>query len=174
MPAPHPFRRTLERLLSTLALLLGSALPFALAWVLIASTDEDATPPANPLDRIPNYSGPLEETLDISAGETVQTAYTYRGTVRLIVEGVWEESAGMCDALYCFSAAGAAQWRPVLVVGGLALADVAGWDAETRPQPDPHEHTYTALMNLGGRWRALRLQNTAEAGTWRVTVLQVE
>ena len=173
MPAPSPFRRALERTLGTLALLVGSALPFALAWVLVASTNEDTTP-QNPLERIPDYSGPLEETLSVPAGDAVQTAYTYRGTVRLIVEGAWETPAGVCDALYCFPANGAPQWQPALAVDGQTLAEAAGWDAESRPPPDPREHTYTALYAVGERWRVLRLQNAVEVGALRVTVLQVE
>ncbi len=171
MPAASPFRRALERTLGTLALLVGSALPFALAWVLVASTNEEAAP-QNPLERIPNYSGPLEETLSVPAGDAVQTAYTYRGTVRLIVEGQWGEGAALCDALYCFSPNSAARWRPSLRVDGAALEEVAMWDGQTPPAPDPREHTYTALYGVGERWRALRLQNTAEAGALRVTVLQ--
>ncbi len=57
MAAFFTFCRTLERTLGTLALPVGSALPFALAWILIASTDDDATP-QNPLERIPDYGGP--------------------------------------------------------------------------------------------------------------------
>ena len=173
MRASRSFRRTLERTLGTLALLLGSALPFALAWVLIASTNDDTTP-QNPLDRIPDYSGPLQETLSVPAGATVQTAYSYRGTVRLIVEGAWEGTAGTCDALYCFAPDGSPRWQPTLTVDGQALADVAGWDTANRPLPDPREHTYTALYAVGERWRALTLQNVAEGGALRVDVLQVE
>ena len=173
MRAPRSFRRTLERTLGTLALVIGSALPFALAWVLIASTDDDTTP-QNPLDRIPDYSGPLQETLSVPAGATVQTTYSYYGTVRLIVEGTWESAAGTHDALYGFPSNGSPRWQPALTIDGQALADVAGWDTANRPPPDPHEHTYTALYAVGKRWRALKLQNVAEAGTLRVTVLQVE
>ncbi len=168
-----PHHRTLERTLSTLALLIGSALPIVLSWILIDSTNDNAAK-QNLLNRVPDYGDLSEDPLDVPAGATTHTAYSYHGTIRLIVEGAWETNGGLCDALYCFPPSGDAWWQPALALDGQALAEAAGWDATNRPPPDPQEHTYTALYNVGTRWRPLTLRNIARTGTLRVTVLQVE
>jgi hypothetical protein len=166
----------LRRAANTLALLVGSALPVIIAVVLVASTNDGG----NPLDRIPEYSDPLVETLSVPlvSGEPVQTQYRYYGRVRLVFEGSGTLADGATvDSFYRFGApiADAPALAPVLAVDGTPALDALGLSAGPPAYAD--DHLYSAIYDLGGDYRHLRFSvingGPGSSGAFTVTVVQL-
>jgi hypothetical protein len=85
---PKPERSSQDALhhtLMTLLLVLGSAAPVAIAFFLVASTNDE-----NPLDKIPDYETLPSETLAVpfDRSEPTYTEFEYWDKVRLVIEGV--------------------------------------------------------------------------------------
>ncbi len=169
---PNPWQRAA----STLALLIGSALPVIIAIVLVASTNEGD----NPLSRIPDYDDPLVETLSLSleSNELVQTQYRYYGRVRLVFEGsgFLADGAGI-DAFYRFDPAGTD--APALT-STLAIDDTPALEAlnlSAEPPAYADDHLYSAIYDLRGEYRRLRFSaltgGPGSSGVFTITVVQL-
>lgn len=169
-------QEALRRAASTLMLLIGSALPVIIAVMLVASTNDDG----NPLDRIPDYSDPLVETLSVplDSGEPVQTQYRYFGRVRLVFEGNGTLADGATvDSFYRFdeTVADTPALTSVLAVDGTPALDALGLSAEPPAYAD--DHLYSAIYDLGGDYRRLRFGvingGPGSSGAFTVTVVQL-
>ncbi|GAB4428668.1 MAG: hypothetical protein Kow00106_23940 [Anaerolineae bacterium] len=172
-------RRTSDALrhaASTLALLIGSALPVIIAIVLVASTNEGN----NPLDRIPEYSDPLVETLSVPLGsnEPVQTQYRYYGRVRLVFEGSGSLADGaVIDVFYRLDQAGtgAPALTSTLAIDGTPALEALGLRAEPPAYAD--DHLYSAIYDLGGDYRRLQFtvipDGLGGSGAFTITVVQL-
>lgn len=171
----------IRRTLPTLVLLIGAALPVAIAFFLVAASDDGD----NPLDRIPEYEDPIQETvtLPFRPGETVRTAFRYRDSVRLVIEGTATGETGPIDAFYRIAgAAGTAPDQPVrapsaLAVNGEPLLAALGLTAD--PPPFAPDHVYTGLYDAGASLRYLmfRVSNDVSpesSGQFTITVIQLK
>ncbi len=168
----HPWQRAA----STLALLIGSALPVLIAMVLVASTNDGS----NPLDRIPDYGDPLVETLSLplESSEPVQTQYRYYGRVRLVFEGsgALADGAGI-DAFYRFdqTGTGAPALTPALAIDGMSALEALNLSAEPPAYAD--DHLYSAVYDLRGDYRRLRFNaltgGPGSNGAFTITVVQL-
>lgn len=160
-----------------MAVAIGSLLPFIIAWLLITSTNDD-----NPLDAIPDYGGPLQETVTLSEYQftAARTTYEYRNTVRLIIEGTLTlDSGAVSDSFFTFADAdGSPLEAPVpndwaLTVDGEPFTTALDLDAISYDR----EHVYTGLYEVGGRWQRLSFGTTPSdpgSGDLRITVIQVK
>lgn len=168
----------LERALTALLMLVGSALPFIIAWVLVASTEPED---GNPINRLPDYGDALEETLQVPLGAagTLRTQYEYRGPVRLILEGTAQAADGATrDAFYLFTAPdGTPLVVPRLAPTGLVLDGqpilAALGLAQSPPRYDP-DHFYSMIYESGADWRRIAwgAQAGSGSGVLSVTVVQ--
>lgn len=171
----------LERTAKTMLMVLGSALPFIIAWILIASTNED-----NPLDRIPDYDAPIQETLvlPLDRAATVETAYDYRGNVRVVIEGTATGTDGARrDAFYRFTDA---DGMPLETAQSQdSLFTIAGEPARAALElsgnmpPYSGDHTYTGVYPAGRNWTHITFGTAGDAadiasGELRITVVQIE
>lgn len=167
----------LKRAALAMLMVLGSALPFIIAWALIASTNDE-----NPLDNVPNYSDPLHETLNIAPDRmtAARTQYEYRQQVRLIFEGTLTGDDGaQSDAFFTFAAA---EGTPLDAPRPTTWAIVAADQALTAAGSDDalvydKEHVYTLVIDLGSRWQRILFDFAPEIsgnGDLRVTVIQLE
>ena len=170
----------LQRTLITLALIIGSALPVMIAFVLVASTNDGG----NPLDRIPDYGDPMTETLTVPLDrvETVETEYRYYGRVRIVVEGSGTlAGVGTLDALYLFAAAdGTPLSAPQLSANGLAIDGAPALDAlklAAEPPDYAGDHLYSAIYDLGRDYRRVRFGiaggGPGGVGALTVTIVQL-
>jgi len=168
----HPWQRAA----STLALLIGSALPVIIAIVLVASTNDQG----NPLDRIPDYGDPLVETLSLplESGEPVQTQYRYYGRVRLVFEGSGSLADGTgVDAFYRFDQAGtgASVLASALAIDGVPALEALNLSAEPPAYAD--DHLYSAIYDLRDEYRRLRFSvltgGPGSSGAFTITVVQL-
>ncbi len=165
----------------TMLLAVGSALPFMIALVLIASTND-----GNPLDRIPDYEDPINETLvlPLERGATVQTELEYRGAVRVIVEGTATLAGGARrDAFYKFAGADGAplaapqhQDSLFTIAGQPALAAL---ELPVTPPDYARDHVYTGVYHAGDAWTRITFGAATGAadvtgGTLRITVVQID
>lgn len=165
----------------TMLLALGSALPFIIAWVLIASTNDD-----NPLNRIPDYDDPITETLALPLGgdAAVATEFEYRGDVRVIVEGTATLTGeARRDAFYAFTGTDGAplaapQRRDSLftIAGEPALAALG---LSATPPDYTDDHIYTGLYHAGRDWTHITFGTApgtpdVTGGTLQITVVQIE
>lgn len=170
-------REALRRTVSTLALIIGSALPAIIAFVLVASTNDGD----NPLDRVPNYDDPLMETLTLplNSAEPVRTAYRYYGRVRLVFEGSGTLPNGQrVDAFYHYGA-GEASSTPVLTslltVDGSPALEALG--LSTEPPEYASDHLYSAVYDLRDAYRRLQFSvgggGPGSQGVFSITVVQL-
>ena len=167
----------LERIVFAMLMVIGSALPFVIAWVLIASTNDE-----NPLDRVPDYGQRVQETLSVAPERMTRarTAYEYRGAVRVIIEGTLTFGSGAAaDAFYTLPASGDAAARTphtwTLTVDGAPILAALGMDA---PPAYDKDHVYTGVLDLGADWTRpafdLAPADRAAGGDLRVTLIQLE
>ncbi|MCZ7539255.1 MAG: hypothetical protein M5U29_04920 [Anaerolineae bacterium] len=177
---PRQPQTPLQRTLITLALIIGSALPVMIAFVLIMSTNDGD----NPLDRIPDYSDPLAETLTVpfDRAEPLETEYRYYGQVRIVVEGSGMlAGVGTLDALYVFAGEdGTPLGPPQLTASGLAIDGAPALDAlglAAEPPDYADDHLYSAIYDLGGDYRRVRFGvaggGSSGAGALTVTIVQL-
>lgn len=169
-------QEALRRTVSTLALIIGSALPAIIAFVLVASTNDSE----NPLDRVPNYDDPLIETLTLplDSPEPVRTAYRYYGRVRLVFEGSGILPDGQSvDAFYRYEV-GDASSAPVLtallMVDGSPALEALGLSSE--PPEYASDHLYSAVYDLRDAYRRLQFSvggGPGSQGAFSVTVVQI-
>lgn len=169
----------LQRTLTTLALIIGSALPVMIAFVLVASSNDDG----NPLDRIPDYGDPMIETLSVPFDRAgpVETEFRYYGQVRIVVEGSGIlTGAGTLDALYLFASEdGTPLGTPQLVAGGLVIDGAPALDALSLAAEPPDyagDHLYSAIYDLGSDYRRVRFSvaGSGSGGTGALTVTIVQ
>ncbi len=176
----HKPQTPLQRTLTTLALLIGSALPVMIALVLIVSTNEGD----NPLDRIPDYRDPLAETLTVPFDRAgpVETEFRYYGQVRIVVEGSGTlAGVGTLDALYVFAGEdGTPLDLPQLTASGLAIDGAPALDAlklVAEPPDYAGDHLYSAIYDLGDDYRSVRFSvaggRPGGAGALTVTIVQL-
>ena len=177
----HKPQTALQRTLTTLALIVGSALPVMIAFVLVASTNDGG----NPLDRIPDYGDPMIETLAVpfDRAEPVETEFRYYGRVRIVVEGSGTlAGAGTLDALYLFASEGGTPLSPPqLVADGLAIDGAPALDAlnlAAEPPDYASDHLYSALYDLRGDHQRVRFSvvggGSGGAGALTVTIVQLQ
>ncbi len=181
MTRQNDSQNPLERAVSFLLLSIGSALPFLIAWFLIASTNDE-----NPLDKIPDYEAPQEETLTVPFNrETpLRTQFRYRGAVRLVIEGTGQTAGSAYnDAFYVYTGAdGTPLETPQLAASGLMIngkAALAALDLEDEPLPYNADHFYTAVYDVGFELHTITFQiNDAtpadNTGTYAITVIDIE
>jgi hypothetical protein len=172
---------SLERTVSFMLLAIGSALPFIIAWVLIASTNDE-----NPLDNIPDYEAPQEETLTIpfDRDTPVRTTFRYRGNVRLLIEGTGQAAGtAYTDAFYAYANAdGTPLETPQLADSGLVIngtAALAALELADKPLPYNADHFYTAVYDVGFELHTITFQ-VADAtpedntGAYTITVIDID
>ncbi len=160
-------------MMMTMLMVIGSALPFLIAWALIASTNDE-----NPLDRIPDYDKPLQETVNVSPDRITpaRTLYEYRWDVRLIFEGTLALPDGaQADAFYIYTDAdGHALDTPQPHAWALTFNEAA---PDALPEYD-REHAYTLVYPVGRDWTRITFAfsgpKLAAGGELRVTVIQIE
>lgn len=176
---PRQPQTPLQRTLITLALLVGSALPVMIAFVLVTSTNDDG----NPLDRIPDYGDPLVEslTMPFDRAEPIETEYRYYGRVRIVVEGSGAlPGVGRLDALYLFAGEDGAPLDPLqLTARGLTIDGALALDAlklAVEPPDYAGDHLYSALYDLGKDYRRVRfgVSGAGPGGTGVLTVTIVQ
>ncbi len=176
---PRPPQTSLQHTLITLALIIGSALPVMIAFVLIASTNDGE----NPLDRIPDYGDPLIETLIVpfDRAEPVETGFRYYGRVRIVVEGSGALAGmGTLDALYLFAGEDRTPLDPPqLSASGLVIDGAPALDAlKLAGEPPDHadDHLYSAIYDLGSDYRRVRFSvaGGGPGGTGALTVTIVQ
>lgn len=178
--SPRQPQPPLQRTLTTLALIIGSALPVMIAFVLVASTNDGD----NPLDRIPDYSDPLVETLTVpfDRAEPVETEFRYYGQVRIVVEGSGAlPGVGTLDALYVFAGEdGTPLSAPQLAASGLAIDGAPALDAlklAAEPPDYAGDHLYSAIYDLEDDYRRVRFSvaggGPGGAGALTVTIVQL-
>lgn len=174
----HKTETALKRLALAMLMVVGSALPFIIAWVLIASTNDE-----NPLDNVPGYSDPLQETVSIAPDRitAARTQYEYRQQVRLIFEGTLTGGDGaQHDAFFTFTAAGGTPLgSPRLNTWTIVAADQARTAAAGADDALVYddEHVYTLVIDLGSRWQRIPFDFAPQisgGGDLRVTVIQLE
>lgn len=173
----HKTETALKRMALAMLMVVGSALPFIIAWVLITSTND-----GNPLDNVPDYSDPLQETVSIAPDRmtAARTQYEYRQQVRLIFEGTLTGDDGaQSDAFFTFTVADGTLLdspRPTtwaIVAADRALSASGADDALAYDD----EHVYTLVIDLGSRWQRISFDFAPEisgGGDLRVTVIQLE
>jgi len=171
------FRSSLGNNLATLAVAIGSLLPILIAWVLISSTNDE-----NPLDAVPNYSSPMQETVTLSEHQftAARTTYEYRNTVRLIIQGTLTLTSGASsDGFFTFADADGTPFAaPVahdwsLTVNGAPITATLSPDTLSYDS----EHVYTARYDIGSKWQTITFDITPDtpgSGDLRVTVIQIE
>jgi len=172
----------LRRSLSTVALVIGAVLPVAIAFLLVAASDDGE----NPLDRIPDYEDPLEETvvLPFDRGEALRTQYRYHGAVRIVIEGSGQPGgAASRDVFYLVAAAGeTALEPPQLAASALAINGEPALSAlglADDPPPFAPDHVYTGIYDAGSalRYLTFRLPDDMagdSSGQFTITVIQLE
>ena len=176
-------REALQRTLTTLALIIGSALPITIAFILIMVTNEDGE---NPLDRVPDYDPPLVETLTVpfDSAEPVQTRYRYTGRVRIVIEGTGQVAGmGTYDALYRFADPRGTPLHPPqpgafgLLIDGKPTRAALGLTDETQSYAD--DHIYSGVYEMGRADHRLTLafddpDPAGNNGVFTVTVVQIQ
>jgi hypothetical protein len=161
----------------TLALVLGSAAPVAIAFFLVATTNNDGD---NPLDSVPSYTSPVEETLTVPFGaDPVRSEYFYRGSVRLVFEGSGQPGgAAFADCFYRFAdAAGAPLDVPqldpaLLIIDGQPALDALGLTAD--PPAYQADHLYSAVLDTGSGWHRLTFNASGSGGSGQITITLVQ
>ena len=160
----------------TLAMVLGSAAPVAIAFFLVAMTNNDNE---NPLNSVPSYTSPIEETLTVAldSSTTLQSEFFYRDSVRVVFEGTGaSDDAALADSFYRVSgAAGVPQLDPsLLLIDGQPALDALGLSAD--PPTYQADHLYTAVLNVGHNWRHLTFGSAAGSGSGAltITIVQIE
>ncbi len=177
----HPTRSTpdaLRQTLLTLLVVIGSALPFAIAFFLVASTNED-----NPLDNIPDYEDPLTETLSVplNGTEPVTTVYQYQRRVRLFIEGTGQIGEAAVDAFYHYADGGLLPDAPPIPVYGLEINGQPALDAlKLAENPPAYEadHLYPVIYDAGIDLRPMTIRFAAglpgePTGALTITVVQL-
>ncbi len=170
----------LRRTLMTLALVLGSAAPVAIAFFLVAMTDNGDE---NPLANIPSYTSPIEETLTVSFGSSdpLKSEFFYRDNVRVVFEGSGPiDGALLADSFYRLTdAAGTPLDGPqldpsLLLIDGQTALDALGLSDD--PPEYQADHLYTAVLNVGHNWRHLTFGSASGSGSGQltITVVQIE
>lgn len=174
-------RSPLERTVSIMLLAIGSALPFLIAWFLIASTNDD-----NPLDNITDFESSQEETLTVpfNAGAAVRTDLRYRGKVRLIIEGTGQAAGtAYSDGFYLYTDADGTPLKTPLL--GEFTLEIDGQDATTamgladEPLPYRDDHFYTAVYDVGFDLNhiAFRVADPTpddNTGAYTITVIDID
>lgn len=174
-------RTPLERIVSFILLAIGSALPFLIAWFLIASTNDE-----NPLDNIPDYEAPQEETLTLplDRASSVRTVYRYRGKVRVVIEGSGQlGGSAYHDLFYVYTdAAGDPLAVPQLADSAVTINGepaLIALDLEDDPLPYNDDHFYTAIYDGGFDLYRLAFKITGSTtedntGAFTITVIDID
>jgi hypothetical protein len=167
--------------LMTLLLVLGSAAPVAIAFFLVASTNDE-----NPLDKIPDYETLPSETLVVpfNRGEPIYTEFEYWDKVRLVIEGTGQTTGtAYRDAFYLFTdASGQPLETPQtatfeLEIDGERAITALGLTGD--PPPYDPKHLYAVIYDAGPRARRIAFHLSDEnvgdnTGELMITVVQLK
>jgi hypothetical protein len=171
----------LHHTLMTLLLVLGSAAPVAIAFFLVASTNDD-----NPLDKIPGYETLPSETLVIpfDRGEPTTTEFYYWDKVRLVIEGTGQVAGtAYSDAFYLYTDANGQPLETPqtgmfdLEIDGERAIKALGLTDE--PPPYEQKHLYAVIYDAGPRARRITFRISDESagdntGALTITVVQLK
>ena len=170
----------LHKTLTTLMLIIGSAAPLAIAFILVASTNNDG----NPLDRIPDYETLPTETLVVpfDDGAAITSQYEYWNNVRIVVEGAGQVAgSAYSDAFYLYADAdGQPLENPQTAASGLEIDGKRAIDSiEGDPPPYNDDHLYAVLYDAGPRARHLTFRITGggsadNPGSLTITLVELK
>jgi hypothetical protein len=170
----------LQKTLTTLLLIIGSAAPMAIAFFLVASTNKGG----NPLDNIPDSETLPTETLVVpfDGGEAITTQYEYWKNVRIVIEGSGQaDGSAYSDAFYLFTDAdGQPLDVPQTAPSGLEIDGQQALDnIEGDPPPYNSDHLYAVLYDAGPRARRLTFRiagdaSTGSTGTVTITIVELK
>jgi hypothetical protein len=171
----------LHHTLMALLLVVGSAMPVAIAFFLVASTTDD-----NPLDKIPDYETLPSETLVVpfDRGEPTTTEFYYWDKVRLVIEGTGQAAGSAYgDAFYLYTDANG---QPLEIPQiGMSDLEIDGERAlkalGLTDDPPPYEpkHLYAVIYAAGPRARRIAFRISDESvgdntGALTITVVQLK
>jgi hypothetical protein len=161
-----------------LLLVIGSVLPFGIAFFLVASTNED-----NPRDNLPDHEDPLVETLSVPfiGAAPVTTVYLYQHRVRLIIEGTGQIGAATVDAFYRYADGGLLPDMPPIPVYGLEIDGLPALNALNLAENSPAyeaDHLYPVIYDAGSGLRPITIRFAPDLpggpdGTLTITIVQL-
>ena len=179
-PQRDPNQSPLQKTLTTLMLIIGSAAPLAVAFFLVASTNHGG----NPLDNVPDYETLPTETLVVpfGRGEATTTQYEYWKNVRIVIEGSGQAGGSAYgDAFYLYADAdGQPLENPQTAASGLEIDGKRAIDGiEGDPPPYNDDHLYAVLYDAGPRARHLTFRITGggsadNPGSLTITLVELK
>jgi hypothetical protein len=179
-PQRHPNQSPLQKTLTTLMLIVGSAAPLAVAFFLVASTNHGG----NPLDRVPDYETLPTETLVVpfGRGEATTTQFEYWKNVRIVIEGSGQAGGtAYSDAFYLYTDANGQPLEiPQVAMFDLEIDGQRAIDGiEGDPPPYNRDHLYAVLYDAGPRARHLAFRIADDVvgdntGAFTITIVELK